>query len=57
MTWPDCRLVEAVLAGSFLDELPTRLIGGIAYDLDTLDEKRASNPTADVEARPRVGES
>jgi len=25
--------------------------------LDTLDEKRASNPTADVEARPRMGES
>jgi len=29
--------VEYVLAGSFLDELPARLIGDKAYDLDPLD--------------------
>jgi transposase len=31
--------VEQVLAGSFLDELPTRLIGDKAYDSDQLDNK------------------
>jgi len=30
--------VEQVLAGSFLDELPARLIGDKAYDSDKLDE-------------------
>ena len=29
-----CRLVEEVLAGSFLDQLPARLIGDKAYDSD-----------------------
>lgn len=29
--------MEAVLAGSFLDELPVRLIGDKAYDSDPLD--------------------
>jgi len=33
----ECRLVEYVLAGSFLDELPARLIGDKAYDSDPLD--------------------
>jgi transposase len=33
--------VEQVLAGSFLDELPARLIGDKAYDSDELDEKLA----------------
>jgi transposase len=33
--------VEDVLAGSFLDELPERLIGDKAYDSDKLDEKLA----------------
>jgi transposase len=37
----ECRLVEQVLAGSFLDELPERLIGDKAYDSDKLDEKLA----------------
>jgi len=32
------RLVEAALAGYFLDELPERLIGDKAYGSDTLDE-------------------
>ena len=33
----ECQLVEYVLAGSFLDELPARLIGDKAYDSDPLD--------------------
>jgi transposase len=35
----ECKLVEEVLAGSFLDELPERLIGDKAYDSDKLDER------------------
>ena len=35
----ECTLVEEVLAGSFLDELPARLIGDKAYDSDGLDRK------------------
>jgi hypothetical protein len=35
--------VEEVLAGSFLDDLPARLIGDKAYDLDPLDEKLDSD--------------
>jgi transposase len=34
----ECRLVENTLAGSFLDELPARLIGDKAYDSDPLDQ-------------------
>ena len=37
----ECQLAEQVLAGSFLDELPARLIGDKAYDSDKLDEKLA----------------
>ena len=37
----ECQLVEEVLAGSFLDELPARLIGDKAYDSDPLDNKLA----------------
>jgi RHS repeat-associated protein len=37
----ECRLVEAVLAGCFLDELPERLIGDKVYDSDALDEQLA----------------
>ncbi|SFS21256.1 Transposase DDE domain-containing protein [Granulicella pectinivorans] len=33
----ECQLVEEVLAGSFLDELPARMIGDKAYDSDRLD--------------------
>ena len=32
----ECLLVEEVLAGSFLDKLPARLIGDKAYDSDAL---------------------
>ena len=31
--------MEEVLAGSFLDELPARLVGDRAYDSDTLDQR------------------
>jgi transposase len=34
--------VEQVLAGSFLDELPARLVGDKAYDSDKLDERLAA---------------
>lgn len=33
--------MEQVLAGSFLDQLPERLVGDKAYDSDKLDEKLA----------------
>ncbi len=32
-----CKLVEAVLAGCLLDEVPKKLIGDKAYDSDALD--------------------
>ena len=35
----ETRLVEETLAGSFLDELPARLIGDRAYDSDPLDRR------------------
>jgi len=35
--------VEQVLVGSFLDELPARLIGDKAYDSDPLDQKLAED--------------
>ncbi len=35
----ESQLVEEVLAGSFLDELPARLVGDRAYDSDPLDRK------------------
>ena len=38
----ECHLVEQVLAGSFLDELPARLVGDKAYDSDKLDERLAA---------------
>jgi transposase len=38
----ECQLVEQVLAGSFLDELPARLIGDKAYDSDQLDARLAA---------------
>jgi len=33
----ECQLVECALPGSFLDQLPARLIGNKAYDSDKLD--------------------
>ncbi|MGH9609825.1 MAG: IS5 family transposase [Bryobacteraceae bacterium] len=37
----ECQLVENVLAGSFLDRVPARLIGDKAYDSDALDRQLA----------------
>jgi len=37
----ECELVEEVLAGSFLDELPVRLIGDKAYHSGGLDQRLA----------------
>ncbi len=39
----ECKLVEDVLAGCLLDELPARLIGDKACDSDPLDEKLATD--------------
>jgi len=39
----ECHLVEQVLARSFLDELPSRLIGDKAYGSDHLDQKLAED--------------
>jgi hypothetical protein len=38
----ECQLVEDVLAGSFLERLPARLIGDKAYESDPLDQKLAA---------------
>lgn len=35
----ECQLVESVLAGSFLNELPEHLIGDKACDSDKLDKQ------------------
>jgi transposase len=51
----ECRLVEEVLAGSFLDELPVRLIGDKAYDSDQLDEKLESEYGIEIIAPNRRG--
>jgi hypothetical protein len=34
----ECKLVEDVLVGNFLDQLPARLISNEAYDSDKLDQ-------------------
>jgi transposase len=39
----ECQLVEEVLAGSFLDKLPARLVGDKTYDSDPLDAKLAAD--------------
>jgi len=60
----ECKLAEEVLAGSFLDELPERLIGNKAYDSDKLDERLKHEygiemiaRTAATVAKPRTGAS
>jgi len=40
--------VETVLAGSFLDDLPARLIGDKAYDSDKLDRQLAEEYGIDL---------
>ena len=49
----ECGLVEAVLAGCFLDELPERLIGEKAYDSDGLDRTLAEEYDAEMIAPNR----
>jgi transposase len=39
----EVTLVEATLESSFLDELPERLIGDMAYDSDKLDDRLREN--------------
>jgi hypothetical protein len=59
-----CKLVEEVLAGSFLDDLPARLIGDKAYESDKLDQKLRDEygmemiaPNRHNRGKPRIGES
>ena len=47
--------MEEVLAGSFLDELPARLIGDKAYDSDPLDAKLAEEYGIELIAPNRRG--
>ena len=51
----ECRLVEDVLAASFLDQHPARLIGDKAYDSDPLDEKLATHYGIEMIAPNRRG--
>jgi hypothetical protein len=51
----ECQLVEEVLAGSFLDQLPARLIGDQAYDSDPLDQKLATEYDIEMIAPNRRG--
>jgi transposase len=51
----ECRLMEDVLAGSFLDQLPAWLIGDKAYDSDPLDEKLATEYGIELIAPNRRG--
>ena len=51
----ESQLVEEVLAGSFLDELPARLIGDRAYDSDPLDKKLKETYDIDLIAAHREG--
>jgi len=41
----ETQLVEEVLAGSFLEELPARVIGDKAYDSDALDRDGGKSTT------------
>ena len=51
----ECQLVEEVLAGSFLDQLPARLMGNKAYDSDALDRKLAEAHDVEMIAPNRQG--
>jgi transposase len=51
----ECQLVEEVLAGSFLDELPARLIGDKDYDSDPLDAKLGEDYGIELIAPNRRG--
>jgi len=51
----ECQLVEEVLAGSFLDQFPARLIGDKAYDSELLDRKLQSEYGIELIAPNRRG--
>ncbi len=51
----ECTLVEEVLAGSFLDALPERLVGDKAYDSDGLDRALAEEYGTELIAPNRRG--
>jgi transposase len=51
----ECELVEEVLAGSFLDDLPAELIGDKAYDSDKLDQKLQTDYGIELIAPNRGG--
>jgi transposase len=51
----ESQLVEEVLASSFLDELPARLIGDRAYDSDPLDRKLKAEYDIELIAPHREG--
>ena len=48
----ETRLVDATLAARFVRELPTRLIGDIAYDSDRLDQHLAATYAIELIAPP-----
>lgn len=51
----ESQLVEEVLAGSFLEELPARIIGDKAYDSDPLDQKLKEEYDVELIAPHRSG--
>ena len=53
----ESKLVEETLAGSFLDELPARLIGDKAYDSDPLDQHLKQNYGIELIAPQRENRS
>jgi IS4 transposase len=53
---PDSQLVEEVLAASFLEELPARLIGDRAYDSNPLDQRLKAEYDIELIA-PHVSEA
>jgi hypothetical protein len=52
----ESQLVEEVLAGSFLEELPARLIGDRAYDSNPLDQRLKAEYDIELIA-PHVNEA
>lgn len=50
----ECQLIESLLAGSFFDELPARLIGDKAYNSDRLDETLATEYSIELIAPNRL---
>jgi transposase len=53
----ESQLVEETLAGSFLDELPARLIGDKAYDSDRLDQQLKQDYDIELIAPNRANRS